>query len=101
MITFTIRTKIIKNNNLVYFAIKNIVMLHEEYNFAVNVNNTSKHKNNIQTIIKNKKYEIIFPINFLIFFVFCILIKLFLLERVNIVFQKLSQIILMLLISHF
>ena len=94
MITFTKRTKIIKSNNLVYFAIKNIVMLHEENNFAVNVNNISQHKNNIQTIIKNKKYEIIFPINFLIFFVFCILIKLFLLERVNIVFQKLSQIIL-------
>ena len=100
MITFFIRTKIIKNNNFVYFAIKNIVIFHGENKFAFDEDNTFINKNNIQTIIKNKIYEIILPRNFSVFPVFC-LMKPFLIERMNLVFQILSYIILIFLISYF
>ena len=64
MIIFIIRSEIIKNYIFVY--------LYEENNFAVDEDNTFIHKNNKQTIIKNKKYEIILlPIDFSIFPVFC------------------------------
>ena len=67
MTTFIIRNKIIKNNYFIYFASKNIVNFSEENNFPFDEYNTFLYKNNIQIIIKNKKYEIILPINFSIF----------------------------------
>ena len=77
MITFIIRSKIRKHNHFVYFFIKSIVIFHEKNNFAVYETNTFMHKNNILAIIKNKKYEIIILLNFLIFPVFYILNKTF------------------------
>lgn len=56
MTTFIIRNKIIKNNYFKYFASKNIVIFSEENNFEVD---------------EYKKNEIILPINFSFFPVYC------------------------------
>ena len=71
MTTFIIRNKIIKNNYFKYFASKNIVIFSEENNFEVDEYNTFLYKNNLQIIIKIKKNEIILPINFSFFPVYC------------------------------
>lgn len=67
MIAFIIRTKIMKNNNFIYFIIKNIIIFYEKNNFVFDEDNTFIKKN-IRTFIKKKKYKIILPISFSIFF---------------------------------
>ena len=77
MIAFIIRSKIKRCNIFVYFVIKNIAIFDEDNNFIAEEDNNFKHINNIQTIIKNKKYETIFQGIFLFFLFFVINIFLF------------------------